>query len=74
MMLTVTCYDCGEMYSLRGWIEKEDLRGTQFEEKENMILTIHMQRKFQIGYPMKLAFVTRDLRSLQFMWKKNSLN
>ena len=24
MMLTVTCYDCGEMYSLRGWIEKED--------------------------------------------------
>lgn len=33
MMLTVTCYDCGEMYSLRGWIEKEDLRGTQFEEK-----------------------------------------
>lgn len=23
MMLTVTCYDCGEMYSLRGWIEKK---------------------------------------------------
>lgn len=29
MMLTVTCYDCGEMYSLRGWIDKEDLRSTQ---------------------------------------------
>ena len=37
MMLTVTCYDCGEMYSLRGWIEKEDLRGTQFEEKIDTI-------------------------------------
>ena len=36
-MLTVTCYDCGEMYSLRGWIEKEDLRGTQFEEKMDRI-------------------------------------
>lgn len=26
MMLTVTCNDCGEMFSIRGWIEKEDLK------------------------------------------------
>ena len=37
MMLTVTCYDCGEMYSLRGWIDKEDLRSTQFEGKIDTI-------------------------------------
>ena len=36
-MLTICCNQCGEMYSLRGWIEKEDLRGTQFEEKMNRI-------------------------------------
>lgn len=26
MMLTVTCNDCGKMFSIRGWIEKEDLK------------------------------------------------
>ena len=37
MILTLTRYDWVEMYSLRGWIEKEDLRGTQFEEKIDTI-------------------------------------
>lgn len=28
MMITVICNDCGDMFSLRGWIEKEDLINT----------------------------------------------
>lgn len=36
-MLTVCCYECGAMYALRGWIEKEDLKNTPYE---NMINTI----------------------------------
>lgn len=30
-MLQVACKDCGEESSLRGWVEKEDLRGTPYE-------------------------------------------
>lgn len=30
-MLLVICKDCGEESSLRGYIEKEDLRGTRYE-------------------------------------------
>ncbi|MEE1255575.1 MAG: hypothetical protein UHN47_03565 [Lachnospiraceae bacterium] len=30
-MLQVVCKDCGEESSLRGWIEKEDLKGTKYE-------------------------------------------
>ena len=37
MMLTVTCNKCQEMYSLRGWIEKEDLKGTEYENRIDTI-------------------------------------
>lgn len=30
-MLQVECRDCGAAFSLRGWIEPEDLIGTQWE-------------------------------------------
>ena len=36
MMLAVTCNDCGEMFSIRGWIEKEDLKNTPYEIVENI--------------------------------------
>ena len=36
MMLTVTCNDCGKMFSIRGWIEKEDLKNTPYERQEKM--------------------------------------
>lgn len=50
MMLTVTCYDCGEMYSLRGWIKKEDLRGTQFEEKMDRITDTELNELEEKGF------------------------
>ena len=31
MMITVICNDCGDMISLKGQIEKEDLINTPFE-------------------------------------------
>lgn len=37
MMLTVICYNCGYMDSLRGWVEKEDLIGTEYESRINTI-------------------------------------
>lgn len=37
MMLTVTCNDCGKMFSIRGWIEKEDLKNTPYENVMNTI-------------------------------------
>lgn len=37
MMLTVSCCDCGEIFSLRGWIEKEDLKNTPYENIMNTI-------------------------------------
>lgn len=37
MMLTVSCCECGEMYSLRGWVTKEDLIGTEFENRIDSI-------------------------------------
>lgn len=36
-MLQVICKDCGQENSLRGWIEKEDLIGTKYQ---NLIDTI----------------------------------
>ena len=34
-MLQVECRDCGATFSLRGWIEPEDLIGTQWEGYTN---------------------------------------
>lgn len=31
MMLQVECMDCHQRASLRGWVEKEDLIGTEYE-------------------------------------------
>ena len=36
-MLSVICNDCGGMFSLRGWIEKEDLKNTPYENKIDTI-------------------------------------
>lgn len=30
-MLQVICKDCGSENHLRGWVEKEDLKGTKYE-------------------------------------------
>lgn len=43
MMLTLTCNDCGEMFSLRGWIEKEDLKNTPYENVMNTITDEQLQ-------------------------------
>lgn len=34
-MLQVECRDCGATFSLRGWVEPEDLLGTQWEGYTN---------------------------------------
>ena len=52
MMLTVTCYDCGEMYSLRGWIDKEDLHSTQFEGKIDTITDVELRTLEEKGLSM----------------------
>lgn len=49
MMLSVTCNDCGEMYSLRGWIEKEDLKGTPYENMMNSITEEQLYELHQKG-------------------------
>lgn len=36
-MLTVICNDCGGMFSLRGWIEKKDLKNTPYEKSMDTI-------------------------------------
>ena len=36
-MLQVICKDCNEESSLRGWIEKEDLIGTEYENRIDTI-------------------------------------
>lgn len=36
-MLNVICYDCGYMNALRGWVEKEDLKGTKYEDQIDSI-------------------------------------
>lgn len=36
-MLQVICKKCGEETSLRGWIEKEDLIGTKYEDRMDSI-------------------------------------
>lgn len=36
-MLQVICKDCGEECSLRGWIEKDDLMGTEYENRIDTI-------------------------------------
>lgn len=37
MMITVICNDCGDMFSLRRWIEKEDLINTPLESIQDTI-------------------------------------
>ena len=49
MMLTVTCSKCGEMYSLRGWIVKEDLKGTDFETKIDTISDEELKQLEEMG-------------------------
>ena len=49
MMLTVTCNDCGEMFSLRGWIEKEDLKNTPYENVMNTITDEQLQELYRNG-------------------------
>ena len=36
-MLNIICKDCGYMTSLRGWVEKEDLIGTKYEDMMDSI-------------------------------------
>lgn len=52
MMLIVNCCDCGEMFSLRGWIEKEDLKGTPYENLINTI-TDEELRKLEVEGKIK---------------------
>lgn len=49
MMLTVTCNDCGEMFSLRGWIETEDLKNTPYENVMNTITDEQLQELYRNG-------------------------
>lgn len=46
-MLQVICKDCGEENSLRGWVEKEDLRGTKYE---NLIDTITEEELWELYF------------------------
>lgn len=45
-MLQVMCYDCQDENSLRGWIEKEDLIGTKYE---NLIDTITEDELYELA-------------------------
>lgn len=36
-MLSVFCNECGGMFSLRGWIDREDLKNTLYESVMNTI-------------------------------------
>lgn len=36
-MLNIVCHNCGYMDSLRGWLEKEDLIGTKYEDRMDSI-------------------------------------
>ena len=49
MMLTVTCCDCGEMFSLRGWVEKEDLKNTPYENRMNTITDEELDELYRNG-------------------------
>lgn len=49
MMLTVICNDCGEMFSIRGWIEKEDLKNTPYENVMNTITDEQLQELYRNG-------------------------
>ena len=49
MMLTVVCKNCHSEISLRGWLEKEDLKGTSYENKINTITEDELQELEQKG-------------------------
>lgn len=49
MMLTVDCKNCHSTFSLRGWLEKEDLKGTSYENKINTITEDELQELEQKG-------------------------
>lgn len=36
-MLSVICKDCKEEFSFRGWIDREDLKGTEYESQIDSI-------------------------------------
>lgn len=36
-MLEVVCRDCDSKTPLRGWLEKEDLKGTEYEHRMNTV-------------------------------------
>lgn len=48
-MLQVICKDCGVESSLRGYIEKEDLRGTRYENLMNTITEEELNELNQKG-------------------------
>lgn len=48
-MLQVVCKDCGEETSLRGWIVKEDLLGTEYEELMDTITDEELQSLEEAG-------------------------
>lgn len=50
MMLTVTCNDCGKMFSIRGWIEKEDLKNTPYENVMNTITDEQLTELYRNGF------------------------
>jgi DNA-directed RNA polymerase subunit M/transcription elongation factor TFIIS len=49
MMLTVICKKCHSEFFLRGWLEKEDLKGTSYENKINTITEDELQELEQKG-------------------------
>lgn len=49
MMLTVTYNDCGKMFSIRGWIEKEDLKNTPYENVMNTITDEQLTELYRNG-------------------------
>ena len=49
MMLTVFCKKCHSENSLRAWLEKEDLKGTPYENKINTITEDELQELEQKG-------------------------
>ncbi|MFR5393477.1 MAG: hypothetical protein ACLTG6_07860 [Roseburia faecis] len=48
-MLQIVCKDCGAEESLRGWIAKEDLLGTEYEELMDTITDEELQSLEKAG-------------------------
>lgn len=50
-MLQVYCKDCGNETSIRGWLEREDLKGTKYEDR---IDTITEDELWELGCTEKV--------------------